>query len=367
MDQIITFIGMHSSAFVLGILVFFGLIEAFFGYLSQSKRTIDDVLVESVNTFFLVIVTKPTVVFLALQLMHLVVPHFYQAWIGLPFGLALLLFLLVDDFLQYWYHRSSHEYKWLWKHHRPHHAATEMGLMVSYRETIYFYMMMPNVWWLGIFAFLGNPLVMGLGIVLKQVIIISSHSLATWDSFFYKRPKLMPILKVIERIFITPAFHHGHHAVTKIDDIGNPNGNFGNMFSVWDQLFGTATFSHAFPTEYGLPNDPKDSWAAHTFYPLIKSDKEGSELSKDFKFEKTTVLEPAILELKAGDYLYCTCGYSKNQPFCDGSHHGTKFQPTKFTVKRDRQLKLCQCKLCKKSPYCDDSHLKATNNSTAKS
>jgi sterol desaturase/sphingolipid hydroxylase (fatty acid hydroxylase superfamily)/CDGSH-type Zn-finger protein len=358
MDKILDLITKNDALFVLGILVIFGLSEAAFGYFANSKRSKDDVLTETINAIFLFAITKPIVVFMGLWLMKLVFPNQEKMFTPLPFWLGLMVFILVDDFLQYWYHRSAHEYKWLWKWHRAHHTATEMGLLVSYRQSIYYYMLMPNIWWMGIFTFFWGGIPVAVGVVLKQVIVISSHSLVTWDSFFYKRPALMPIMKVLERIFITPAFHHGHHAVSKIDDIGNPNGNFGNMFSIWDQLFGSATFSHAFPTEYGIPNDPKDSWQANVFYPLVTSDKAGSEISKDYTFGKTTVNEPAILTLKEGDYLYCACGFSKTQPICDGSHHGTKFQPTKFTIKRERDYKICQCKGCAKAPFCDDAHLK---------
>ena len=358
MNNFIHFVAENNMLFVFGILILFGLIEALFGYLSHSKRTKDDVLVEVVNTLFLMAITKPTVMFLAFQLLKFLMPSQEGVLSSLPFWLSLILFILIDDVLQYWYHRSSHEYKWLWKWHRAHHAATEMGLLVSYRESIYFYMLMPNIWWLGFYTFWGGGVPVAIGIILKQIIIISSHSLATWDSFFYKNKAFTPIIKVLERIIITPAFHHAHHAVSKIDDIGNPNGNFGNMFSFWDQLFGTAKFVHDFPTEYGLPHDPQDSWASHTFYPLVTSDKPQSEIAKGFQFEKTTVSEPAVLMLKEGDYLYCQCGFSKNQPFCDGSHHGTKFQPLKFTIKKEREYKLCRCKLCEKGPFCDNSHLK---------
>ena len=363
MEKIISFIAANDIALVFGILVIFGLIEAVFGYLSNSKRTKGDVLIETISTFVLIVFTKPIVFFLGFQAVKLVFPNQEGAWQSLPFVIGLLVFLLVDDLLQYWYHRLAHEYKWLWKHHRPHHTATEMGLLVSYRETIYYFMLMPNIYWLGIFTYFGGVVPVSVGIVLKQIIIISSHSLAKWDEFFYKRPALMPIMLVLERIFISPAFHHGHHAVSKIDDIGNPNGNFGNMFSFWDQLFGTAVFTHAFPTEYGIQHDPHDSWASHVFYPLITSNKANSEISKGFKFEKTTVNEPVVLPLKPGNYLYCECGYSQNQPFCDGSHHGTKFQPTKFVIKKEREYKLCQCKLCSKGPFCDNSHLKVQGNS----
>lgn len=358
MNTLLHFLAQHDIAFVLGILVLFGIIEAVFGYLSNSKRSKNDLLIEGGNTLFLLAIAKPLISFVVLLALNAGFPGAEGALRHLPLVVGVMIFLLVDDFMQYWYHRFAHEYKWLWKWHRPHHTATEMGLLVSYREAVYYFLLIPNLYWLGIFIFLGGGIPAAIGVVLKQFIIISSHSLATWDSFFYKRPALMPIMKVLERIFITPAFHHGHHAVSIADGVGHPNGNFGNMFSIWDQLFGTAKFTHAFPSEYGIPNDPDDSWAAHLFYPLVTSDKPGSEISKEFVFEKTTVLEPAKLVLKPGTYLYCQCGYSRTQPFCDGSHHGTKFQPTAFSIQKEREYALCQCKMCKKGPFCDNSHLK---------
>jgi CDGSH-type Zn-finger protein len=48
---------------------------------------------------------------------------------------------------------------------------------------------------------------------------------------------------------------------------------------------------------------------------------------------------------------------SKNQPFCDGSHHGTKYKPQKFTVKRTGTTRLCNCKKSNGTPFCDDTHL----------
>jgi sterol desaturase/sphingolipid hydroxylase (fatty acid hydroxylase superfamily)/CDGSH-type Zn-finger protein len=358
MDNFIQFLSKHQTSIVFGVILILGISEVLFGYLSNTKRSKDDWFIEFGNTFLLLFVTKPLVVLAGMFLVNTAFPSMTNIAASIPLWISILFYILIDDLLQYWYHRSSHEYKWLWKWHRPHHTAEEMGLLVSYREAMWFYVLMPNIWWAGIFTGMGAGVPVAAGLVLKQIIVVTSHSMITWDSFFYKRPKLMPILKVLERIFITPAFHHGHHAVSIVDDIGHPNGNFGNMFSFWDQLFGSAKFTHAFPTEYGLPNDPKDSWQSHVFYPLVASDKKGSEISRDFKFDKTTRMEPSKLVLEPGDYLYCNCGFSQNQPFCDGSHHGTKFQPTKFTMKREREVKLCNCKLCAKGPFCDNSHLK---------
>jgi len=36
---------------------------------------------------------------------------------------------------------------------------------------------------------------------------------------------------------------------------------------------------------------------------------------------------PVTLDLLPRTYLWCTCGMSKNQPFCDGSHAKTEFKP----------------------------------------
>ncbi|MDA0672816.1 MAG: CDGSH iron-sulfur domain-containing protein [Cyanobacteria bacterium] len=68
--------------------------------------------------------------------------------------------------------------------------------------------------------------------------------------------------------------------------------------------------------------------------------------------------KPAVLELDPGDYWYCTCGNSANQPFCDGSHKGTDFTPMKFTLEEKKQVALCQCKHTGNAPFCDGSHAK---------
>ena len=57
-------------------------------------------------------------------------------------------------------------------------------------------------------------------------------------------------------------------------------------------------------------------------------------------------------------YFYCTCGRSKKQPFCDGSHKGTSFEPMKFTAEATTQKWLCACKHTKNPPFCDGSHQK---------
>lgn len=65
---------------------------------------------------------------------------------------------------------------------------------------------------------------------------------------------------------------------------------------------------------------------------------------------------PAVLELEPGEYWWCRCGRSKNQPFCDDSHIGTEFEPLKFVITEKRRYALCQCKQTGNNPYCDGTH-----------
>jgi CDGSH-type Zn-finger protein len=67
---------------------------------------------------------------------------------------------------------------------------------------------------------------------------------------------------------------------------------------------------------------------------------------------------PMLSELAPGTYWWCSCGHSENQPFCDGSHHGTGLEPVMFEVDEAGKAAMCLCKRTGDSPYCDGSHSK---------
>ncbi len=69
-------------------------------------------------------------------------------------------------------------------------------------------------------------------------------------------------------------------------------------------------------------------------------------------------VQPMEVALEAGEtYHWCSCGRSQNQPFCDGSHQGTTFEPLAFKVEISETAHLCLCKQSKNPPYCDGSHV----------
>lgn len=69
--------------------------------------------------------------------------------------------------------------------------------------------------------------------------------------------------------------------------------------------------------------------------------------------------QPIRVSLEKGrKYFYCTCGLSKTQPFCDGSHAGTGKAPHAFVAEKDGDAWLCQCKQTGNAPFCDGTHSK---------
>ena len=67
--------------------------------------------------------------------------------------------------------------------------------------------------------------------------------------------------------------------------------------------------------------------------------------------------KPAAVELKEGETVWwCSCGRSKDQPFCDGSHKDTGFEPVAFTAEKTETVYLCGCKRTGSQPFCDGSH-----------
>ena len=67
---------------------------------------------------------------------------------------------------------------------------------------------------------------------------------------------------------------------------------------------------------------------------------------------------PAVLKLEPGEYWWCSCGKSSKQPFCDGSHQGSSFQPKQVMIDEEKSIALCNCKHSGNGAFCDGAHSK---------
>ncbi|MBN1468259.1 MAG: CDGSH iron-sulfur domain-containing protein [Fusobacteriaceae bacterium] len=76
--------------------------------------------------------------------------------------------------------------------------------------------------------------------------------------------------------------------------------------------------------------------------------------------EKPVIVQkgPYVVEVEEGkSYYWCSCGLSKNQPFCDGTHKTeSTLKPVSFTAEKTGKVYLCGCKMTKTPPFCDGSH-----------
>ena len=68
---------------------------------------------------------------------------------------------------------------------------------------------------------------------------------------------------------------------------------------------------------------------------------------------------PYALEVEAGkSYWWCSCGKSKSQPFCDGTHKGSAFTPLEYKADTTGTIHFCGCKHSGSGALCDGSHKK---------
>jgi sterol desaturase/sphingolipid hydroxylase (fatty acid hydroxylase superfamily) len=205
-------------------------------------------------------------------------PSFDNVFFDTSIWIQIGAFLIFDDMMQYWWHRLSHVNKTFWKLHRPHHVVEEMGVLVTYRNALLYYAIMPGIWFSAVLIYLGMGNVYIVYLAVKLVIILLAHSETKWDQFLYKYKILNPLTWIIERTISTPATHFAHHGLTSEDGVSNPNGNYGNLLFFWDVLFGTAKITRKYPKKLGAWNQMKEPWHVQLLFPFIRSKDPRSEL-----------------------------------------------------------------------------------------
>lgn len=256
---------------ILGILTFFIIMEIIFtAFFKKKEQKKGDGLVEIISSIILVLITQPLVLFMGAALASFVVPQYADVLKGWPVLAVLALFLIFDDMTQYWWHRITHSTPWLYNLHRPHHNAQYMSIRIVYRNNVFYYLMMPGLWFSGILIYLGGGWVYAGYIIVKMTVIYGAHSDIRWDEKLYAIKWLSPVMWVVERTISTPATHAAHHGRYADDGVTNYKGNYGNLLFFWDILFGTAKITRRYPEEYGVENLPETSVGEQLVWPLIR-------------------------------------------------------------------------------------------------
>jgi len=149
------------------------------------------------------------------------------------------LYLLILDFVDYWYHRASHHFNWWWGLHSLHHSQQNMNLWSDDRNHVLDDLLRDTV--MGLVA-------IAIGVPPAQYVLLVSASRMV-QSLQHANVRIH-FGTVGERLLVSPRFHRTHHAIGvghESHGKGTLGGcNFAVLFPVWDILFGTANFAREF-------------------------------------------------------------------------------------------------------------------------
>lgn len=142
----------------------------------------------------------------------------------LPAPLIVLVVVLCRDFLNYWQHRLDH---WaLWPIHAVHHSQTELHAANGYGHPLQLFAEFLIISVPLSFVNTGDALIPVWVMLLLSVQAMVIHS------------PLRVHLGPLRRVFNDSRFHRIHHSVEE-RHFGK---NYGTIFTIWDQVFGTAYF-----------------------------------------------------------------------------------------------------------------------------
>ena len=164
----------------------------------------------------------------------------------LPWGIQLLLAVVVGEFGSYWWHRLIHEWEPLFRLHATHHSA-------------------PRLYWLNATRF--HPLdsipMYAMHVVPLTLLGVSEPVLVgftVWSLVhgFFQHANIDLRLGPLNYIFSMAELHRWHHSRS----LEEANRNYGNNCIIWDVVFGTFFWPKARRPSAdiglsGLPNFPQ--------------------------------------------------------------------------------------------------------------
>lgn len=149
---------------------------------------------------------------------------------------AWLAGFVLYDFMFYVAHRLGHQLRVLWCFHSVHHSSEQMRLTSAIRGSAFDFVYLP--WF-----FVWLPL-MGLH---PSLVLIVEATARIWGVLVHVHPRLVGRLRALDRVIVTPSVHRVHHG----RDPRYLDRNYGEVLTLWDQLFGSFE-PEQHPPDYGL-------------------------------------------------------------------------------------------------------------------
>lgn len=158
----------------------------------------------------------------------------------LPIWVELLIAIAALDFsAQYLVHYLLHKVPFMWRFHMVHHSDTTVDATSATRHHPGDYAFR-EIFALIVIVIFGIPLAYYLFYRMATVFF----SYFTHANFYM--PKKLD--KIISYVFVTPNMHKFHHHF----EMPWTDTNFGNIFSIWDRMFGTLTYDDPKKVTFGL-------------------------------------------------------------------------------------------------------------------
>ncbi|KAJ9466101.1 Methylsterol monooxygenase 1-2 [Diplonema papillatum] len=168
----------------------------------------------------------------------------------LPDGVSLVLgvsaLLVVTDFFNYWLHRAEHSSRYLWENwHSMHHAIdtpSAVSSLIVHDADTFFMGLIPVL--LAMYICQQHPVTCWVYIMVRVAESACNHSgIEAW---------WLDIVMLKFLPFRAPTRHHDAHH--RFSNYGGDAKNYGEMFWIWDVLFGTYKHvgSHAQPGKMPL-------------------------------------------------------------------------------------------------------------------
>ncbi|HEX6181648.1 MAG TPA: sterol desaturase family protein [Chitinophagaceae bacterium] len=165
--------------------------------------------------------------------------------VKLPVWLFIVLGLMIMDLISaYWIHYIQHKTKWMWKFHLVHHTDTWVDTTTANRhhpgESVF-----RAAFTLLAVVVTGAPMWL---VFLYQTL---SAAFSQFNHANISMPRKLD--NMLSWLIVSPNMHkvHHHNAQPLTDT------NYGNIFSIWDRLFGTFAYVKDVNTlHYGIDTHP---------------------------------------------------------------------------------------------------------------